>query len=260
MKALRGLLLTLRPADLFSLPVLVGTVLEFGLVQLVSPYNTRGHLPLTALLQFLTVGVAFAFLGVVYLLLRRRVREPALRVVLLACIPIGALLGGLFLDWSRLSVGLDASSLLGIRVTSTCLHVTAVTVLLWLAVSGTRLHYERLDALTRERHRLEALDLQARQSLAELDVEATEAVRSRILDGLKPADVRDPQSIVMTLTSTLEDIVRPLSRQLESQSEKWTPPAPPQTPQERIDWTALSGWTAGCARRARWARASSGCA
>lgn len=241
MKGLRGLVAMLQPAALFAPPVILGVMLEFGLGLLASPYNAQGgQLPLKSLLNFLGVGIAFAFLGIVYLAMRRLANDAFQRIVLLVCLPFGALLGGIFLGWARLTLGLDARSLLPLWMGSMLFHVTAVTVLLWLAVSGTRLHYERLDALTRDRDRLHALDLQAQQSLADLNVEATEAVRARILDGLRLADTGDPHRTVPTLTSTLEEIVRPLSRQLESQTQDWSPPAPLPPVPGRIDWKAAA--------------------
>lgn len=238
--SLRRLLRTLRPGDLFSLPVVIGTMLEFGLGQLASPYNMSDRVLLTALLQFLAVLVAFAFLYALYLALRGRVREEAERGILLVCIPLGAVLGGWFLGWARLSAGLDGTPLVPLRVATTVMHVTAVTVLLWLAVSGIRLHYQRLGDLVAERDRLNALDLRARHSLAELDEEATELVRWRILEGLRPPIPGDAKSTLMALTSTLDDIVRPLSRQLESQSEQWVAPSSIPTTPQRIDWRAAA--------------------
>ena len=241
MNVLRRWLTTLQPAALFAPMVILGVILEFGLSVLASPYQAQGgNLPLKVLASVLAAGVVFAFLGVVYLTLRSHLRESAMRIVLLLCLPIGALLAGMLLGWSRLKFDLDARPLVLFWAAVTLVHVTVFGVALWLAASAIRLHYERLDGLRRERDRLHALDVQARQSLTNLDVESTEVVRARILDGLGPAASGDPQHTLPVLTSTLEDIVRPLSRQLESQTQVWVPPDPLPAVQERINWKAAA--------------------
>ena len=105
MNVLRRWLTTLQPAALFAPMVILGVILEFGLSVLASPYQAQGgNLPLKVLANILAAGVVFAFLGVVYLSLRSHLRESAMRVVLLLCLPIGALLAGfvnIYLDLIR---------------------------------------------------------------------------------------------------------------------------------------------------------------
>lgn len=240
MNRLRGWTRTLAPRDLLSLPVFLGVLIEFVIVQFVSPYNVDASIALTALLQALAVVVAFAFFLLAYATLRHALSESALRVALLTLIPVGAIIGGIAMAWTRYITGLDAMSMWPLRVGATLMHVTAVTVLLWFAVSGTRRHFERLEALTRERDRLEALDLQATRSLDELDSKASREVRVRLLEGLARVHPDNPAQALDALTSTIEETVRPLSRQLEAQSEAWNPPDSRPSPQRRIDWRAAA--------------------
>jgi hypothetical protein len=244
MRRIRGWFEPLRPADLFSLSVIIVATAEFILAFVASPYNVSGRLALSVLLQALTVFVAFGFAFAVYRLLHRQVTDDTMRVVLLLCLPIGALIGGTLLGWFRLRLGLDATSLIPLRAFTAVLHITAVSVLLWMALSGIRLHYARLTVLTRERDRLVALERQAAFSLTELDTKTTEMVRARILDGVAGSGSNDVHDVLRSLTTTLEDTVRPLSRQLESQSDDWNEPHPELSEIPRLDWrAAASGGT-----------------
>lgn len=229
---------TLRPTDLFALPVVLGVSAEFALVQLASPYNTAPHVLLTLVLQVVAALMVFAVLGVVYLALRRTLDVATMRRALLVCIPLAAMVAGVGVTWARMMAGLDAVPLWLVRTGSAMMHITAMTILLWLAVSNIRLHYQRLEALTEEHDRLDELDLQATRQLADINVEAVEAVRTRILRGLQRSGPLNAQATRAMWTSTLEDIVRPLSRQLESETEDWAAPTPAARRPQRIDWKA----------------------
>lgn len=240
MRRIREWIQPLRPADLFSVPVMLGVTLEYVLVLLASPYNVPGSALISVLIQVLTVGMTLALLFAVYLALRRRIPDDSLRVVLIACLPLMALLSGALQGWVRFRLGLDPVSLIYLRTLTAVMHISAIALLLWAAVSGIRLHYIRLGRLTEERDRLAALDSQATHGLAELDTAATETVRTRILDSLSGASSADVSHALTVLTATLEDTVRPLSRQLESQSEEWVAPVPKPDAVQRIDWRAAA--------------------
>lgn len=240
MSRIRRWVSTLQPAYLFALPVMLGATAEFVLGQLTSPYSLRAPILLNLGSYVIAVAGAFLVLGAVYGLLHRILANDVLRVVLLISIPVVAALGGALLGWVRYVTGLDADPLMALRVLSTVAHVTTATILLWLAVSGVRLHYARLDALISERDRLEVLRLQATQDLFALSEQATEAVRSRILQDLVSLERLDARRVLTALTSTIEDTIRPLSRQLESESPPWTPPEPESRGSERINWRAAA--------------------
>lgn len=240
MSRIRRWVSTLQPAYLFALPVMLGAAAEFVLGQLTSPYSLRAPILLNLGSYVIAIAGTFLVLGAVYGLLYRSFANDVLRGVLLISIPVAAALGGGLMGWVRYVTGLDADSLLALRMLSTVAHVTTATILLWLAVSGVRLHYARLDALLTERDRLEVLRMQATQDLSALSERATEAVRSRILQDLVSLERFDARSLLSTLTNTIEDTIRPLSRQLESQSPPWIPPLPEARGSERINWRAAA--------------------
>lgn len=238
MKRLRAAFERIRPGDLFSPPVWLGTSAELVIVQLTSPYNTPDTIALRVLLQVVAVVVAALFLGAIHLGARRHLSEAQLRVLLLSAVPVSGLLGGAVLGWTFHETGLDPQSLWALRVFATFMHVTALSTLLWVAVSGVRLHYARLERLMQERATLAVLDQQVTRDLADLDVEATEMVRARILEGLAPAE--SAADVLPRLLATIEDVVRPLSRQLESESEPWSPPTGDQRIPDRIRWRRVA--------------------
>lgn len=240
MSRLQGWVSTLQPQYLITLPVLLGVSAAFVLGQSSSLYSLRGPIVLNIALYLLAVATTFVMLGAVFGLLHTRVSNTALRVTLIVTTPIGAALGGAVMGWARYATGLDPELLIALRVFSTVVNVSAATILMWLAVSGVRLHYQRLDALMAERDRLEALRLQASNDLATLNTQATEAVRSRILQALTALASLDAQGVLSALTATIEDTIRPLSRQLEAQSAPWTPPIPLARGSARINWRAAA--------------------
>lgn len=240
MSRIRRWVSTLQPGCLFTAPVMLGVAAEFSLVQLTSPYSVRAPLLLNVATYLSAVIVTFLVLGAVFGLLRANLSSGAIRIALLIATPIAAAVGGGLMGWLRHVTGLDSELLLALRVLSTVVHVAPAIILLWLAVSGVRLHYSRLEALLAERDRLELLGNQAHQDLSALSEQATEVVRSRILQDLVSLERLDARSVLSALTATIEDTIRPLSRHLESQSTTWNPPEPQPRGSERINWRAAA--------------------
>ena len=118
--------------------------------------------------------------------------------------------------------------------------MTISTILLWLAASGVKQHYQRLDELLTERDRLESLKKYARQEVDSLNPEATEALRRKIITDLEPLKLLSASEMISSLIVTIENTIRPLSRQLESEAPRWTPPEPQIREHQRINWRAAA--------------------
>jgi signal transduction histidine kinase len=230
----------LIPAALFSGPVIAGVTLELLFVQLASPYDSRQRILVIIAAGLVGAVVPFVTLVLIYVSLRPFLTQQSLSIVLLVSIPVAALLGGLSLGWARAATGLEPESFVPLRVAATFMHVTTVTLLLWLAVSAVRAHYQRLDALRKEQDQLEHVERETDYELAQLDDVATEAVRTRILKGLTLPNTAAGYQVVSALTATIDEIIRPLSRQLEAQTGEWVPPHPRPLPNLRINWKAAA--------------------
>lgn len=240
MSRIRKLFHTLQPVDLFSRLVVIGVVLEFGLGQLLSPYGSSGHRLSDLVSYTMTVLVTFALIAVLYLLLHRHLSKSKLCASLLIALPISSLISGALMGWFRELSGLDPTPVIALRSISTMGHVTIATLLLWLAASGISQHYQRLDKLIAERDRLESLKRYAKQEVESLNPEATEAIRAKILADLGPLKMLDARNMISSLVVTIENTIRPLSRQLESEAPTWIPPEPQYRERARINWRAAA--------------------
>ncbi len=225
----------LRPEDLLTVLVITGAIVWDFIKHASDPDNAQGQWPLRILLVVGTTLLMFAIIAVVYLSVRQRWYGPRLIVALIATIAVAALLKGVVFTWGLVLIGLDDVPQWSFRVPSSVTHMTVVVMLLWAAMTDIHLHYERLAALEAERRELTMLREQTRDQLATLDASATESVRARILAGLASAPSSDAPHVLEQLNRTVDEVVRPLSRQLESQSEQWLPPQQERAP-VRINW------------------------
>ena len=239
MNRIRNLTRILQPADLFSPLVLIGVTVEFGVLLLASPYNSNVHVFLNMISFVATVIVSFTIQVFIYAILHKHLNEAKLRKALLITVPISSVIGGVFLGWIRYTAGWDDSSLIGMRTLTALLNITPTTILLWLANSGVRQHYKRLDALVVEQERLDLVRIEVQNDLEILNESRSEAVRNRILKDLERLSALDARGALSALIATIENTVRPLSRQIESETPDWVLPHPITRERQRINWWAV---------------------
>lgn len=225
----------LRPDDLLAAPVVLGAVLWDVIKHVADPDNSPGQWPARlALILICGLGM-FAMIALVFSLLRRWMTGSRIVIALIAVIASASLVKGVAFAWGMVAIGVDDVLQWSYRIPSSVAHTTVVVVLLWAAMSAIRQHYERLAALEAERRELEILRAETRKQLASLDEAATESVRASILSGLGTSPTSDAPSVLRRLHRTIDEVVRPLSRQLESQSDQWLPPRSDREP-VRISW------------------------
>jgi signal transduction histidine kinase len=182
--------------------------------------------------------VAFAPPAIVYLGLRRRLKQPRLVQALFLAIVIAAPLRGFtffhLLEWIN---GQDRAGVVH-RMTGSLTNLTFAIVVAWVGFSAAEHHKRRKQRLIRDRHQLLAMRNQARSQLASLDRDSAEQIRSTLLDSIKGHSADGATGVASVLRGLIDDVVRPLSRYFEQQSDRWVPPDPPES-LVRIDWKAV---------------------
>ncbi|CAB4951734.1 MAG: hypothetical protein F2842_07345 [Actinobacteria bacterium] len=106
---------------------------------------------------------------------------------------------------------------------------------LWLVTASVRRYAARRRDLLAERECLAVLQSQAAVQLQQLDEEAAEQVRASVLEGLGSDEPARGDEVLRRMRLTLDDVVRPLSRQLESQGQAWVETVGPDV-DYRVRW------------------------
>jgi two-component sensor histidine kinase len=225
----------LRPLDLFAIPVIIIMVVWDVVKHVVDPDTPAALLPQRIALIVVITLLSFAVLWIFFLLIRKRWSNSGVVTALLVAIAVVAIIKGYVWAWTLVQIGAFDEPSYAFRIGASLTHMTVAVVVLWAAMTGIRLHYERISEIEAERRQLEILRAETRNQLASLDEEATEAVRAKILAGLTAAPSADAPSVLQRLNRTIDKVVRPLSRQLESESDHWLPPPADNQP-VRINW------------------------
>jgi signal transduction histidine kinase len=182
--------------------------------------------------------VAFALPALVYLGLRLRLTNDRLTIALIIAIVAAAPLRGLsFFYMLELINGEDPAGMV-MRITGSLTNMTFAVVVAWVGFSAAENHNQRKRRLIEDRQQLLAMRHQARSQLASLDHDSAEQIRSTLLDAIKVKHADQAKGVAFALRGLIEDVVRPLSRYFEQQSDRWVPPNPPES-LLRIDWRAV---------------------
>lgn len=231
--------LRVEPQYLLTWPVYSGSGVVFVLLHFANTAdNGLDHPALRIGLVLLAQVVLFLPAIVTWWLVRGFHNAMVASSVLgLAIIAGAAIRGALFAQWLW-DFGLSRSLDVSYRVTVSIAQSMVVIGLLWVGVTGIRTHFLRRRQLLLERDRLLILHESAIEELAELDHRAIEDVRSKILDSLQHESASGRRELGDRLRSTIENVVRPLSHRLESESLRWSPREP--SPREmQIDWSSV---------------------
>lgn len=217
------------PERLFTLPVFLISLLWMCLMHFLDIENNAGIAPLyQRFLVLLTVHlIPFAFAAVVLVAWSRRLpgRIPAM---IFAVVTASALRG--FAQFQGLNF-ISARPLHDelFRVAASLTNTSFAIVIAWAGSSAVELHRRRRERLLDDRQRLLLLRHQARTKLEQLDAETSEQIRTALLQNLNERNVgTDSEKLISQMRSLIDDVVRPLSRYFEQQSDDWLPPEPPK--------------------------------
>ena len=238
----RRALRQLPPECLMTLPVVLGSLVWFTIVHFGSPgTNGAGNIP-ERLVSLVGAHVAFFVIPVaVWLVVRRDPRPVRATVLLIVAVLLGCFVRGFAFGWLLYLTGVAPQVEVPLRTTTSLAHMTLAIGFLWLVTASVRRYAARRRDLLAERECLAVLQSQAAVQLQQLDEEAAEQVRASVLEGLGSDEPARGDEVLRRMRLTLDDVVRPLSRQLESQGQAWVEPVGPDVDYCVRWWPTVKG-------------------
>jgi two-component sensor histidine kinase len=233
MKSLKTLFL---PKHFFTLPVFISTYSWLSYVHLLDFTNNQGGRYLTRILiltfVFLfTIGLLF----IVSKLIVERVSINYAYLVFFAFIIIIGGLRGYLLDYYLLLFSVTEVNDAGFRIASSIANFSISALLATIAVGRIREHAQSVQKLMTDQYRLAYVEMVTKENLDEFEEKQVEPIKKQLLSSLKLIKTQSVDQALLTIRKTIDEIVQPLSRNLEELISNWNPPEVKQT-ELKIDW------------------------
>ena len=233
MKSLKNLFL---PKHFFTLPVFISTYSWLNYVHLLDFTNNQGGKYLTRILiltfVFLfTIGLLF----IVSKLIVERVSINYAYLVFFAFIIVIGGLRGYLLDYYLLLFSVTEVNDAGFRIASSIANFTISALLATIAVGRIREHAQSVQKLMTDQYRLAYVEMVTKENLDEFEEKQVEPIKKQLLSSLKLIKTQSVDQALLTIRKTIDEIVQPLSRNLEELISNWNPPEVKQK-EIKIDW------------------------
>jgi len=233
MKSLKTLLL---PKHFFTLPVFISIYSWLSYVHLLDFTNNQGGRYLTrivilTLLFLFTIGLLF----IVSKLIVERVSINYAYIVFFAFIIIIGGLRGYLLDYYLLLFSVTEVNDAGFRIASSIANFSISALLATIAVGRIREHAQSVQKLMTDQYRLAYVEMVTKENLDEFEEKQVEPIKKQLLSSLKLIKTQSVDQALLTIRKTIDEIVQPLSRNLEELISNWNPPEVKQT-ELKIDW------------------------
>ena len=233
MKSLKNLFL---PKHFFTLPVFISTYSWLNYVHLLDFTNNQGGRYLTRIviltfLFFFTIGLLF----IVSKLIVERISINYAYLVFFAFIIIIGGLRGYLLDYYLLLFSVTEVNNAGFRVASSLANFSISALLATIAVGRIREHAQSVQKLMTDQYRLAYVEMVTKENLDEFEEKQVEPIKNQLLARLKLIKTQSVDQALLTIRKTIDEIVQPLSRNLEELISNWNPPEVKQT-ELKIDW------------------------
>ena len=233
MRSLKNLFL---PKHFFTLPVFISTYSWLSYVHLLDFTNNQGGRYLTRILiltfVFLfTIGLLF----IVSKLIVERISINYAYLVFFAFIIIIGGLRGYLLDYYLLLFSVTEVNNAGFRIASSIANFSISALLATIAVGRIREHAQSVQKLMTDQYRLAYVEMVTKENLDEFEEKQVEPIKKQLLSSLKLIKTQSVDQALLTIRKTIDEIVQPLSRNLEELISHWNPPEVKQT-ELKIDW------------------------
>jgi len=233
MKSLKTLLL---PKHFFTLPVFISIYSWLNYVHLLDFTNNQGGRYLTRIV-ILTLLFLFS-IGLLYIVSKLIVEKISINyayIVFFAFIIIIGGLRGYLLDYYLLLFSVTEVNNAGFRVASSIANFSISALLATIAVGRIREHAQSVQKLMTDQYRLAYVEMVTKENLDEFEEKQVEPIKKQLLSSLKLIKTQSVDQALLTIRKTIDEIVQPLSRNLEELISNWNPPEVKQT-ELKIDW------------------------
>ena len=233
MKSLKNLFL---PKHFFTLPVFISTYSWLSYVHLLDFTNNQGGRYLTRILILTFVFIfTIGLLFIVSKLIVERVSINYAYLVFFAFIIVIGGLRGYLLDYYLLLFSVTEVNDAGFRIASSIANFSISALLATIAVGRIREHAQSVQKLMTDQYRLAYVEMVTKENLDEFEEKQVEPIKKQLLSSLKLIKTQSVDQALLTIRKTIDEIVQPLSRNLEELISNWNPPEVKQT-DLKIDW------------------------
>ena len=233
MKSLKNLFL---PKHFFTLPVFISTYSWLNYVHLLDFTNNQGGKYLTRILILTFVFIfTIGLLFIVSKLIVERVSINYAYLVFFAFIIVIGGLRGYLLDYYLLLFSVTEVNDAGFRIASSIANFTISALLATIAVGRIREHAQSVQKLMTDQYRLAYVEMVTKENLDEFEEKQVEPIKKQLLSSLKLIKTQSVDQALLTIRKTIDEIVQPLSRNLEELISNWNPPEVKQK-EIKIDW------------------------
>ena len=233
MKSLKTLFL---PKHFFTLPVFISTYSWLNYVHLLDFTNNQGGRYLTRIV-ILTLLFLFS-IGLLYIVSKLIVEKISINYAYLVFFAFIIIIGGLrgyLLDYYLLLFSVTEVNNAGFRVASSIANFSISALLATIAVGRIREHAQSVQKLMTDQYRLAYVEMVTKENLDEFEEKQVEPIKNQLLARLKLIKTQSVDQALLTIRKTIDEIVQPLSRNLEELISNWNPPEVKQT-ELKIDW------------------------
>ena len=233
MKSLKNLFL---PKHFFTLPVFISTYSWLSYVHLLDFTNNQGGKYLTRILILTFVFIfTIGLLFIVSKLIVERVSINYAYLVFFAFIIVIGGLRGYLLDYYLLLFSVTEVNDAGFRIASSIANFSISALLATIAVGRIREHAQSVQKLMTDQYRLAYVEMVTKENLDEFEEKQVEPIKKQLLSSLKLIKTQSVDQALLTIRKTIDEIVQPLSRNLEELISNWNPPEVKQK-EIKIDW------------------------
>jgi signal transduction histidine kinase len=215
----------LLPAYIFTKPVIVGTYLWAILVHFADSINNdSGNIILRiVIVTVLHIGV-YAGLFLFKQIFLDRVKPGLLPSLTLATLAIVGISRGFFFENWLFAWEISSSKDVGLRMQTSLVNTVSSFSVGIIATSISRKHQMKNAYLLNELDRLASIKEDALARIKSLDNEAIQGIKVQLETHVENMNDRSISALLQILRTMIDTVVQPLSRQLETRSDKWSPP------------------------------------
>jgi len=205
--------------------VFIGIYLWTLLVHFADPINSDSGNPLLRIIVVTTLHLGvFATLFLIKRILLDRVKPGFIPLLTLVTLAFVGLSRGYFFEIWLSAWDISAFNDVGLRMQTSLLTTVSTFSVGIVTTANSRMHQIKSGQLLNELDRLEMIKVDALARIKLIDTEAVQGIKNQLDTYVKSMQGKPVSEILLTLRTMIDTVVQPLSRQLELQTNNWSPP------------------------------------